>query len=464
MKKELNGAYNGILSIDSFDGSGRSPRKEQQECLEYLQMNWNTHRIFPLSLPTGAGKSAIAMSILRGCKHNQVVIVCPNNALVMQYVKEYPDVPYLIGKDAMGACKKCKGAKCPSPCIWRINKEKVRKGYSFITNGAWLTQQTIMAHGMELKPCVVILDECDQILHYARSKGDVEIDGVVTDNPFELLSKINPETHEFELQVLKKSVKKEQEKFAVVPMEIDNATRIAYTHLTKAVAASLRGQQHTLLLSATVSEFDVREIGAVKSAPLYNAPHPIPQAMRPVYWLPLPEQFEDTFAKEAAEVIIRLYSERKVNTVVHCTYARQKAIYEALNAKLGSDVIISDANSYSKTSCVTKMGEGRAKIWVASGCSEGLNLINDLCRLQIIPELIFPNIGDALIDKRMRQKDGNAWYMWQSLRHLIQASGRSSRHASDFSETFIFDSRIPFYWTKWNEAGMIPEWFQIENA
>jgi Rad3-related DNA helicase len=428
-------------------------------------MNWHNYRVFPLRLPTGAGKTAIAMSIMRGCSHNQVIIVCPNNALVMQYVEEYPDVVYLIGKEAMGACSKCKGARCPTPCLWKRNKELVRKGHSFITNGAWLTQQSMMVHGMNIDPCITILDECDQVINYARSKGDIVVKGIVTDNPFVLLNSLQKDDAlEYETQVLKKAITKEQEKFAIVPAPDEALTRGSYTCLTNAVAKSLRGRLHTLLLSATVSTFDVKNIGAIKPAPIYDAVHPIPQAMRPVYWKPMVPQFAETYIQELSDVILKLYNERKENTVVHCTYAVQTALYEALYAKLKSKVIMSASDSADKMQCLKAMSQGTGMIWIASGCSEGLNLINDTCRLQVIPELIFPYLGDALVQKRMAQKDGQDWYIFQALRHLIQACGRSSRHANDYSRTYILYPKLPIFWTQWVQSDMLPEWFQIENA
>ncbi len=78
-------------------------------------------------------------------------------------------------------------------------------------------------------------------------------------------------------------------------------------------------------------------------------------------------------------------------------------------------------------------------VFLAAGCSEGIDLADDKCRLNIIPQLLFPSLGDPIVIKRKALVDGQLWYGLEVMKTCIQQYGRSTRHEKDWSNTFIFD-------------------------
>jgi Rad3-related DNA helicase len=80
---------------------------------------------------------------------------------------------------------------------------------------------------------------------------------------------------------------------------------------------------------------------------------------------------------------------------------------------------------------------------LASGCSEGVDLPGDVCRVNIVPLLYRLNIGDAVIKKRMAKEDGRQWYNYETVKALIQQAGRSTRGTEDYSITYVLDPALP---------------------
>jgi len=81
-------------------------------------------------------------------------------------------------------------------------------------------------------------------------------------------------------------------------------------------------------------------------------------------------------------------------------------------------------------------------ILLGSGCSTGLDLHGDLCRLNIVTKLQFPNLKSDLVQKRLALPGGKRSYSLTALRELLQACGRSTRNENDYSVTIILDERF----------------------
>jgi Rad3-related DNA helicase len=71
--------------------------------------------------------------------------------------------------------------------------------------------------------------------------------------------------------------------------------------------------------------------------------------------------------------------------------------------------------------------------------AEGIDLKGDLCRVNIIPKLNWPDLNDEVVKKRRSLADGQEWYAMQTLKTLMQQVGRSTRSQEDYSATYILD-------------------------
>ena len=83
------------------------PRKEQREALEFIKTEWEknpTNKTFLLNLPTGVGKSYLAMMISKLCKDkmgkfSRVDVITNSKILQDQYSGTFESISDLKGKE-----------------------------------------------------------------------------------------------------------------------------------------------------------------------------------------------------------------------------------------------------------------------------------------------------------------------------------------------------------------------------
>jgi Rad3-related DNA helicase len=78
-------------------------------------------------------------------------------------------------------------------------------------------------------------------------------------------------------------------------------------------------------------------------------------------------------------------------------------------------------------------------VLLGAGLTTGIDLKYDLCRLNIISKIPFPNLGDVNVAKRMALDP--KWYPMSAAKQVIQACGRSTRSEDDYSVSVIIDNR-----------------------
>jgi Rad3-related DNA helicase len=101
-------------------------------------------------------------------------------------------------------------------------------------------------------------------------------------------------------------------------------------------------------------------------------------------------------------------------------------------------------------------GAEYGSVLLSPSMMEGVDLHDDLSAFQVIIKLPWANLGDVRV-KTKSQLDPN-WYknkMWLS---ILQASGRSTRHETDTSVTYILDSNFKYFYDEWKHN--LPDWFK----
>jgi ATP-dependent DNA helicase DinG len=129
------------------------PRKEQEDCIKFIDDQWNKNKeskVFLLNLPTGVGKSHLALMIADWYKKNvskgsRVDIITNSKILQDQYVNTYDSINDLKGKEnyecSQYSCSCAEGqefnklnkTKCES-CPYSGAKESFINGNISLTN------------------------------------------------------------------------------------------------------------------------------------------------------------------------------------------------------------------------------------------------------------------------------------------------------------------------------------------
>jgi Rad3-related DNA helicase len=95
-------------------------------------------------------------------------------------------------------------------------------------------------------------------------------------------------------------------------------------------------------------------------------------------------------------------------------------------------------------------------VLVSPSITEGLDLKHDLGRFAIFAKVPFPSLGDEWIKRRMDiSKD---WYQRQTLKEMIQGSGRVCRDHTDWGITYILDESFTFLYNQTKNT-VIPKWW-----
>lgn len=98
-------------------------------------------------------------------------------------------------------------------------------------------------------------------------------------------------------------------------------------------------------------------------------------------------------------------------------------------------------------------------ILCASSFERGIDLPYDDCRVVVVAKVPFPYLGDKQVSKRLYSKGGQGWYSMQTVRSLVQMTGRAMRHEDDSAETYIIDQQfIEQIWRK--KKHLLPDWWK----
>lgn len=81
------------------------------------------------------------------------------------------------------------------------------------------------------------------------------------------------------------------------------------------------------------------------------------------------------------------------------------------------------------------------------------------CRVQVIAKIPFPNLGDKQVNARLYTKGGDLWYRVQTVRSLVQMTGRGMRSADDSVVTYVLDKQ--FMTNVWSKSRLLlPRWWK----
>ena len=97
-------------------------------------------------------------------------------------------------------------------------------------------------------------------------------------------------------------------------------------------------------------------------------------------------------------------------------------------------------------------------VLVAPSMDRGIDLPGDLCRVVGVCRVPFPNLGDRQVSSRLHRPSGQTWYNIQTIRTIIQMSGRGVRNEEDHCITYIFDQQFKRLYDK--NRWLFPEWWK----
>lgn len=130
-----------------------------------------------------------------------------------------------------------------------------------------------------------------------------------------------------------------------------------------------------------------------------------------------------------------------------------------LNRELRSSRCLTYTESSQRDRILAEFKRREGAVLLASSMDRGIDLAGDNCRVVIVAKVPFPNLGDRQVSSRLRGPGGQAWYNVQTIRSLVQMTGRGVRSETDWCVTYILDTQ--FIRKIWREAKfLLPKWWR----
>lgn len=194
-----------------------------------------------------------------------------------------------------------------------------------------------------------------------------------------------------------------------------------------------------ILMSATVVNIAryAESLGIEKYAEL-TIDSPFSYDNRPVYYYPagsMAMEYIDNVLPTVVEHInniLDMHIDEK--GIIHC-HSYKILAYIRNNIK-NDRLLFQDKNNRDYILQTHKDSE-KPTVIVSPSMTEGVDLVDDLSRFQVVCKLPYPYLGDELI--KARKEKWVWWYSLETIKTLVQSIGRSIRNEDDTATTYILD-------------------------
>lgn len=497
---------------------GFRPHQEQAiaECVEAFK---HGAKVVFLDAPTGAGKTVIAEAVRREL-FTKSVYICSGKTLQDQFATDFPYAKVLKGRSNYSTvktpsvttdeCTKVKGADgkygnescawCPSiqTCPYEVAKKEALSSELAVLNTTYfLTEANYI--GRFSKQDFIIMDECDLIeselmrnVEFAMYSGMFKMLGLEapkkgvhkttiakwleTDLRFAIQKKLREVSYQTDTKNTKRRRTLEQllQKSHWMQTQLLENNWIrnndAGPLVIKPVSVSDFGQKRIwdhadkwLCMSATIISPDqmAAELGLEDNYETVRVPMTFPIENRKVFVFNGPnltsktEQAERPKLIEYVQALVNHHPNERV--LIH-TVSNDRARYIKENIDVHREVITYQ-NATEREDALARYRATPGAVLLASSMDRGVDLADDDCRVVIVAKVPFPYIKDPQIDARMHTAGGKSWYGVQTVRSLVQMTGRGVRHKEDHAVSYIIDAQ--FLNNIWNSGrGLFPQWWK----
>lgn len=241
--------------------------------------------------------------------------------------------------------------------------------------------------------------------------------------------------------------------FAFKPVKVDGYGGLLWNNMGR-----------TVMMSATIisPEEMARTLGLQDDYAVVRMPMAFPIENRMIRVAPVATMTRDREQEETPKLLTAiekiLEKHPTDRTLIHTvSYGRAKTIIDHLK-KTTLRPIISYLNAQEREASLARYRKTEGAVMVAPSFERGVDLKGDDCRVQIICKVPYPNMGDPRVSQRSHGPDGDAWMGVQTIRSLVQMTGRAVRTADDFCESYILDAH--FKQLVKRNGSLLPDWWR----
>ena len=461
-------------------------------------------RLTMLELPTGIGKSAIAISLAELIGSPFTVINTATISLQNQYDADFPRVCKLVGRDNFECTLRYKTTAANAPCVadssiscnsdFYAQEEEYRRSAVVVTNYALYMSELLKGKRWhERRPHLLVCDEGHRLLDFLTQAETITVDRRLCEKlnlkvpasneiePMQTWAKLNVDKVRKRAFGLTLSGSKWAKAWLSLMYQLQGlATSPAGLIVTRAddlfeatplwprksAESLLQSANHVLVMSATLwgGDFFAELLGYKDDYKYISAPSPFDKWRWPVYYRPVASMNKDSSIKDWERMglacheyihsrsgdkgIIHVASvsqvDRLARTILRCQDCRSRLV---LLRRGGKRVETLDRFRASKAGWIIHPSIG-----------EGESFDDEQCRIQLIAKIRYPDLADPLVNLRANDGGmGQKFYFNSTAAYTSQTIGRGMRSADDYCETYILDGSFANLYDRNKKA--FPQWF-----
>ncbi len=496
------------LSLSGSSSSG--PIDAYCEILSHLDAGKKA--VF-LSAPTGSGKTLIAEMVRRSFRQ-KAIYTCTTKTLQDQFVHDFTYAKVIKGRSnyktlnfphtdwiACDLCEavtrqdSCKYCGSPQSCPYNVAKDQASSSDLAVANVAYLLNEGQTEHTRFAGRGLVVVDEADaledEMMRFVEISISPRMQKQLNLNPpekktvsdswqkwliTEALPKVGGRLDRLQhasdpKQIrLRNTLSRLYEKLDGLTFD-DNWVYTGYDqgYITfKPVKVDTSAPKYLwplgkqwLLMSATIISAGqmAEDLGLADDEwALVECPSTFPVENRPIYVEPIADMTAKT--KDTAWPILT----NRVKQIAD--WHDERILIHTVSYKLASHLadrlgsrVITYRSAKERETALESFRASRNGILIAPSFERGIDLPDDQCRVVIVAKVPFPYLGDKQISKRLYSRGGRGWYAMQTVRSLVQMTGRAMRHEGDECEIYLLDRQfVSNIWKK--SRHLIPEWWQ----
>lgn len=192
-----------------------------------------------------------------------------------------------------------------------------------------------------------------------------------------------------------------------------------------------------------------------------------PPERRPVYVSSRANMTNKTkfteWPKMVQAVAEKLDTHPRERVLIHTvSYEWAKYLFDGLSRTSHAPRLLTYTDGRERDSILESYKQRTDAVLLAPSFERGIDLPDDLCRCIIITKVPFPNLGDVQVKARFygTGQSGKAWYATETIRSIVQMTGRGMRHRDDFCTTYILDAQFQSnLWANALSRNRLPKWW-----
>ena len=215
-----------------------------------------------------------------------------------------------------------------------------------------------------------------------------------------------------------------------------------------------------LCMSASIisSQALAEDLGWPLEHQTVEVPMTFPVANRPVYLTPVADMSRNKWEIENLARALKAICDRYPNERILVHTVSYRLATELLARLDVQRPVLSYASSEGRDDAFRKYSASNSAVLLAPSMDRGYDFVGDLARVVVIAKVPFPNLGDKQISAKMRLHGGQNWYKVQTVRTIVQMTGRGVRGIEDWAHSFILDNQFMRIWkeSRW----LFPKWWK----